>query len=371
MPNDYLDKINLNGTVYDIKDTISGYVSDVKVDGTSIVSGGLANLVTNTAYDASSNKLATMADVGSMGGGTVTSVGLTNASNGGLTISGSPVTSSGNITVGHTNVLANAQTTSGVYPIKIDKNGHITEYGSAVTIPAAANDGELKLQKDNGTATKIYSANQSSDSTLKFTTTSIGSASGWSAGSTPSLGTPITATDISNWSANTPTSIDVSKFSGGSFTQGQDSFTANTPTVLDLSKFAGGSFTRGTFSGGSFTQGTDVLTMTGGGNSAATASTLSISFSQGADSFTAATHNADSFTPASFGNGAYTQGTAASFSQGSDQFSAASLASGFYSAGSAASLTYASRSIPNVTSVGSTPSLTVTSSTVVNDISNV
>lgn len=66
--------------------------------------------------------------------GTVTSVGLSNATNGGLTISGSPITTSGSITVGHTNVLTSAQTTSGVYPIKIDKNGHISEYGSAVTI---------------------------------------------------------------------------------------------------------------------------------------------------------------------------------------------------------------------------------------------
>lgn len=66
--------------------------------------------------------------------GTVTSVGLSNATNGGLTISGSPITGSGSITVGHSNVLTSAQTTSAVYPIKIDKNGHISEYGSAVTI---------------------------------------------------------------------------------------------------------------------------------------------------------------------------------------------------------------------------------------------
>lgn len=66
--------------------------------------------------------------------GTVTSVGVSNATDGGLTVSGTPVTTSGTISVGHTNVLASAQTTSGVYPIKIDKNGHISEYGSAVTI---------------------------------------------------------------------------------------------------------------------------------------------------------------------------------------------------------------------------------------------
>lgn len=75
------------------------------------------------------------------GAGTVTSVGVSNATNGGLSVSGSPITGSGTITIGHSNVLANAQTTSAVYPIKIDKNGHISEYGSAVTIPSITLNG--------------------------------------------------------------------------------------------------------------------------------------------------------------------------------------------------------------------------------------
>lgn len=69
------------------------------------------------------------------GDGTVTSVAVGNATNGGLSVSGSPITSSGTITIGHSNVLTSAQTTQAVYPIKIDKNGHISEYGNAVTIP--------------------------------------------------------------------------------------------------------------------------------------------------------------------------------------------------------------------------------------------
>lgn len=67
--------------------------------------------------------------------GTVTSVGLSNDTDGGLTITSSPVTSSGTIKIKHTNILSSAQTTSGLYPIKIDKNGHISEYGTAVTVP--------------------------------------------------------------------------------------------------------------------------------------------------------------------------------------------------------------------------------------------
>jgi len=72
---------------------------------------------------------------GSASSGTVTSVGVSNDTNGGLSVSGSPITNSGTITIGHSNVLTNAQTTEAVYPIKIDKNGHISSYGSAVTIP--------------------------------------------------------------------------------------------------------------------------------------------------------------------------------------------------------------------------------------------
>ena len=63
--------------------------------------------------------------------GTVTSVGITAGS--GISVSGSPITTSGSITVGHTNSVS-AQTTQAVYPIKIDSNGHISSYGSAVTI---------------------------------------------------------------------------------------------------------------------------------------------------------------------------------------------------------------------------------------------
>jgi len=40
-----------------------GGVTDVQVNGTSVLSSGVANLVTNTAYNASTNKIATMADV--------------------------------------------------------------------------------------------------------------------------------------------------------------------------------------------------------------------------------------------------------------------------------------------------------------------
>ena len=75
------------------------------------------------------------------GTGTVTSIELENSENGGLSISGSPVTTSGSIAIGHTNILENAQSTEGIYPITIDKNGHIASYGTKLGKVSANADG--------------------------------------------------------------------------------------------------------------------------------------------------------------------------------------------------------------------------------------
>lgn len=100
------------------------------------------------------------------GGGTVTSVAMANATNGGLTISGSPITGSGTFTVGHSNVLANAQTTSGIYPIKIDKNGHITEFGTALGNVSTTAAGLLPaFSSTNQSSTKIASSDYLWDAT--------------------------------------------------------------------------------------------------------------------------------------------------------------------------------------------------------------
>ena len=102
------------------------------------------------------------------GGGTVTSVSVSNASNGGLSVSGSPVTTSGTITLGHSNVLTNAQTTSGLYPIKIDKNGHISEYGSAVDLSTYA-----PLSSPALTGTPTAPTASSGDSSTQIATTAF------------------------------------------------------------------------------------------------------------------------------------------------------------------------------------------------------
>ena len=117
---------------------------DINLNKNEIQNGVIQNLASDPSnaiagqiyYNTTSNKLkyyngTTWEEVNEETG-TVTSVGVSNATNGGLSVSGSPITSSGTISIGHSNVLSNAQTTSGVYPIKIDKNGHISEYGSAI-----------------------------------------------------------------------------------------------------------------------------------------------------------------------------------------------------------------------------------------------
>lgn len=170
----------------------------------SIAAGGLTT-ETDPVFSASAAAGITSTDISNWNGktsntGTVTSVGVSNATNGGLTISDSPVTSSGSITIGHTNVLTSAQTTQAVYPIKIDKNGHISAYGSAVTIPtvptnisAFTNDSGFITTDTNTTYTL---SNALSSHKFTWTFTAGGSGSG-STTTTAELvaGTGITLTD--------------------------------------------------------------------------------------------------------------------------------------------------------------------------------
>lgn len=94
----------------------------------------------------------------------------------------------------------------------------------------------------------------------------------------------------------TPSTTDVySMTSAGSVTAG----TANVPTVIDTSKFSGGSFTRGTFSQGTLPTLTFAMDTTD-------TKKLKITFGQG----TLPTHANDSFTAAAIQSGFYTAGTA-------------------------------------------------------------
>lgn len=164
-----------------------------------------------------------------------------------------------------------------------------------------------------------------------------------------------------SFSANVPTKIDISKFDGGSlsytapsatFVQGTDKFTANVPSKIDVSKFNAGSLTQTdinyiapvltpaqltqTVENGVLSFGLTECSLTegsvSGGKVSYTAPSLgngfytagsAASFTQGQDSHTFNAGSA-SLTKASLGNGFYTAGTAASFTQGTDEFSAGS-----------------------------------------------
>lgn len=106
-----------------------------------------------------------------------TGVGLTTAD-------GNPITSSGAIkaalkseTASALTASAKGSTASREYAVGVDANGDLS-----VNIPWE-------------------------DTTYTATNTNVGSASGWNAGSTPTLGTDIDADEIDSWTANTPTEV--------------------------------------------------------------------------------------------------------------------------------------------------------------------
>lgn len=231
------------------------------------------------------------------------------------------------------------------------------ELGTAVDLSGYALSSEIPTTAQNATTgitiadhstTTIYGVTSSTTSvrgvkTGTNSTTTASKASGAN-GTAPTLGTPISIWGVKSGTNSTTTASKVTvgshstdygvksagsgsytqgSFSGGSFTQGTDSFTANTPTVIDTTKFSGGSYSHTGFNGGSgsFTQGTFT-----GGSLVVTSHVLSFTpATHGADSHThtPATYGTDSFTAASLGTGFYTAGTAASFTQGEDTFTPA------------------------------------------------
>lgn len=184
-----------------LTNVLHSVVAGTGLTGGTVSDGGTIALDTTRALTTAdittgtdtTNKLVsakTLADaLGGLGGGTVTSVGISNATNGGLSVSGSPVTTSGTITVGHSNVLTNAQTTQAVYPIKIDKNGHISDYGTAVTVPTINLNGSSSTSpsfyapttagtngyylKSNGSGAPTWAAVTAGVSDVKINNTSI------------------------------------------------------------------------------------------------------------------------------------------------------------------------------------------------------
>ena len=99
------------------------------------------------------------------GTGTVTSVGISNTTDGSLTITGTPVTTNGTINIEHTNTI-DAQTTQKIYPITYDRNGHITSAGTALGNVSSSAAGLLPAFASGAqSSTKVASANYVWDAT--------------------------------------------------------------------------------------------------------------------------------------------------------------------------------------------------------------
>lgn len=154
------------------------FLVDLDLNQNELQNGVLQNLAANPAtpkagqqyFNTTTNKFrvfnGTTWDEMGTGGGTVTSVGIANSANGGMTITGSPITTNGTINIGHTNVLANAQTTQAIYPIKIDKNGHISAYGTALGNVSTSDAGLLPaFSSANQSSTKVTSTDYIWDAT--------------------------------------------------------------------------------------------------------------------------------------------------------------------------------------------------------------
>lgn len=178
---------------------------------------------------------------------------------------------------------------------------------TSITLPSGSKynfkDGQAvtNITNNNG----VFVATKRDGSTFNFSqqqyntqTASIGSASGWSAGSLPSLGTAIPADDITKWTTNTPTQV-------------------AKKTVVTTASFN-----------------TMVKTVTN-----ATAS-----ISNGVLTIT---------------NGSHTTGAAGSATTGD---------SVTVTPGTAATLEYTAKTIPNITSTGTLPTLTITNKTVLTSI---
>lgn len=272
-------------------------------------------------------------DTGYGGAETIT-VSYTGNATGSGTISYDKATSIDSHTIAAHSHTVNAATTSIEYVTGVKSTGGTTEVVTGVGA--------------NGTVTAVtsVSANGSADVIDSITTGTTTVATegiktvGLTSSSTSSTGAITYVESISGSAPAMSTATGyatvfistITGFSGGS--KAADTFVANTPTTIDTSKFSGGSFTQGAKA--SFTQGAKATlsystlsnvmqsaTVTDGVLSWTTATVSNISSwsANGNDTFTP--NGNDSFTAAALASGFYTAGSAASFTEGT--FTAASL----------------------------------------------
>ena len=116
MAENIIDKFSYNGNTYKLQDNVSGYITS------SDIPAIFETVDTNNGSYTSSDST----DIGIYGVNGIDT----------------RVLNAGIINVGHSNSVT-AQNTQAVYPIKIDAQGHISEYGTAVTVPTASTTNPL------------------------------------------------------------------------------------------------------------------------------------------------------------------------------------------------------------------------------------
>ena len=173
--------------------------------------------------------------------GTVTSVGVANATNGGLTVSGSPITSSGTITVGHTNVIT-AGTAKGdddktltfggtftVPSVTYDVNGHITSKSSTtMTMPANPNTDRY--------VNSASFANDSTNGNVKMTLTRAGSDTATVTANIPAVSKDTAG--VAPKGAAVTTQSQTTKFLREDGSWAAPSYTTNTDRYVNTAAFA-------------------------------------------------------------------------------------------------------------------------------------
>ena len=257
------------------------------------------------------------------------------------------------------------------------QSGAITLGEAATKQVVTSVDTSAKLPTSN--AVKTFVEGKGYLTTSNFTTGSVGSASNWSAGSVPTLGTAIAADDITGWNAgSTPTlgtaipADDITAWDPGATpTLGTaisaDDITAwsagSTPTLgtaISADDITGWTTNTPTTPMSVSVSGC-TLTLTSG--SEGTSATLNYTARSIPNVTSVGSVPSLSYTARSIPN-VTSVGTAPSLS-----YTARSIPN-VTDVGAVPSLSYTARSIPNVTSVGSAPSLTITSTSVVTGLTS-
>lgn len=141
-------------------------VKDVKVNNASVVSDGVANIVT--------------------GRGTVTSIQFSASLPMDVSVEApepttTEITTTGTVTISHNNSGVVAKETQGLYPFSVDAKGHITSVGAAATIPTAGNTStNITTSTSSGGSATTWSR---SDHTHQLTSQNIIDALGYTPGS--------------------------------------------------------------------------------------------------------------------------------------------------------------------------------------------